>query len=336
LVAFVGGLWAGAVVLRWSMSGMTGQTSGSLEHLAARGGDYDIIVVGSSFTKVNFLPAEFDAHMAELGHPVTSFGLGIKGMRGAEIAYYVDRVLDLHLPNLKLILADVSLDQNMLLDPEGGYQRRVIEWHDWPRFAMSVQHMFALVPDWKQRWTLLDLHLRHLLLNRLNIGFGLEAIASGVWFDGPAQIKPRGSLVTGRSVARGQRWKVERYLKGRTRHEAARDQLKEKRLRPANPPHFGFMEREIREVARRHHTPIAFILSPVLSDARFETKVKNDTPLEVLDFDDPARYPELYDPGMRYDPGHLSYDGSLIFSRALADQVATRFFTNPAALSAAR
>jgi hypothetical protein len=238
----------------------------------------------------------------------------------------VDKVLSLHLPKLKLILADVSLDQDMLIDPQGGYQRRIIEWHDWPRFLLSVKHLFSLVPEWKERWPYLNAHIRHLLLNRLDIGYGLEALASNVWFDGPAQIKPRGSLVTGRSVARGQRWKVEKYAKGRTKHEAARDQLAEKRLRPANPPRPGLFEREMREVARRHHVPIAFILSPVLSDARFETKVANDTPLEVLDFDDPSLYPELYEVEKRYDPGHLSYDGSVLFTRALAQQVVDHFY----------
>jgi hypothetical protein len=32
---------------------------------------------------------------------VQSFGLGIKGMRGAEIHHYIERILELHLPKLK-------------------------------------------------------------------------------------------------------------------------------------------------------------------------------------------------------------------------------------------
>jgi hypothetical protein len=336
LIAFLGGLWAGTEVWRWSLSDMTGQTAGSIEHLADRGGDYDIVVIGSSLTRVNFLPAEFDAAMAELGHPVTSFGLGIKGMRGAEIHYYVDKVLQMHLPKLKLILADVSLDQEMLIDTDGGYQRRIIEWHDWPRFLLSVRQVISQVPTWTERWPYLDAHVRHLLLNRLNIGFGIEALSSGVWFDGPAPIKSRTLLVTGRSIARNQRWKVDKYLKNRTRHEAARDQLAEKRLRPPDRPRSALFERELRDLARRHHVQLAFILSPVLSDARFETQVKNDTPLEVLDFDDPAHYPELYEPDKRYDPMHLSYGGSLAFTRALAQQVTLHFYDEgkPATASA--
>ena len=145
LVAFACGLVAGTEVMRWTLANQPSQTGGMLEHLEAYGGDYDVIVVGSSFTKVNFLPKEFDQHMAELGHPVTSFGLGMKGMRGAEIHYYVERILDLHLPKLKWILCDVSLDQNMLLDPAAGFQRRTIEWHHWPQFLLILPPVLALL-----------------------------------------------------------------------------------------------------------------------------------------------------------------------------------------------
>jgi hypothetical protein len=329
LVAFVGGLWVGTELLRWSVSAMTGQTAGALEHLIAQGDKYDVIVVGSSLTKRNFVPAVFDQRMAELGHPVTSFGLGADGMRGAEIHYYIDRVLNLHLPKLKLILADVSLDQNQVIDLSGDYQyeRRLIDWHDWPRFWLSVQHVFTRVPRWKDRIALFDIHLGYTLINRCNIGYGLEALRSGLWIDGPEKIKPREELDSGLWYARGQRRLVARYLKRRAWHESQRARIAQARSVPAASPQSAFMERAMRDLARRHHMRIAFILAPLLADLRFETEVPNDTPLEVLDFDDPNTYPDLYVPEIRYDK-HLSYDGSVLLTRALADQVASRFFTN--------
>jgi hypothetical protein len=332
LVAFVGGLWAGTEILRWSISGMTGQSEGRLEHLAVHGGDYDIIVVGSSFTRINFVPSVFDQRMAELGHPVTSFGLGINGMRGAEIHYYLDRILSLRLPRLKLILADVSLDQNALLNPDNGYQRRLIEWHDWTRFLLSVRHVFLRVPKWKDRIGILDAHVRYLLLNRCNVGAGLEALYRRIWIDGPDKIKPRDELVAGPWLAAGQGRRVERYLKRRAWHESAREKLKQERSVPATEPHSGFMQRAMRDLARRHHTRIAFTLAPILADMRFETEVAHDAPLEVIDFDDPAAYPDLYEPNMRYDK-HLSYEGSVLLTRALADQVAARFYAKPGSSS---
>lgn len=335
VVAFLSGLWAGTEVLRWSVSGLTGQTAGALEHLIAEGSKYDVIVVGSSLTKRNFVPAVFDERMAELGHPVTSFGLGADGMRGAEIHYYIDRVLNLHLPKLKLILADVSLDQNQVIDLSGDYQyeRRLIDWHDWPRFWLSVRHVFKQVPTWKERIPLFDIHLGYTLINRCNIGYGLEALRTGLWIDGPEKIKPREELDSGLWYARGQRRQVERYLKRRLWHESERERLKQARSAPPVAPHSAFMERAMRDLARRHHMRIAFILAPLLADLRFKTEVPNDTPLEVLDFDDPNKYPELYEPEIRYDK-HLSYDGSVLLTRTLADQVAARYFANPVSSSA--
>jgi hypothetical protein len=43
----------------------------------------------------------------------------------------------------------------------------------------------------------------------------------------------------------------------------------------------------------------------------------------MLDFSDPARYPELYDPRHRYDSDHLNLAGAEMFSRLLAARIAS-------------
>jgi hypothetical protein len=84
----------------------------------------------------------------------------------------------------------------------------------------------------------------------------------------------------------------------------------------------NLIERAIAELARKRGKEVAFLLSPMLYDARFDPNVPGREPLHVIDLDDPAGYPELYDPAMRYDELHLIYSGAVPYTRAIADQLA--------------
>ena len=55
-----------------------------LEHLAADPDAYDLVYLGSSTVYRHFVPAVFDARMAELGYPLRSLNLGAPGLGGFE------------------------------------------------------------------------------------------------------------------------------------------------------------------------------------------------------------------------------------------------------------
>jgi hypothetical protein len=319
LLAFLCGLLLGTSALRASIAALPSPTAGALEHLAKFGDDYDLIVVGSSLTKVNFMPGVFDAHMAELGHPVRSFSFGMKGMRGAELHYYVERVLQLPLRRLKWLIVDVSLEQDMLLDPDGGYTWRAIEWHAPVQAWLGVEQVLASPEPFQRKLRVIAAHARHLLLNRGNVGKGIDALAEGIWFSPPRKVMSRGALVA-RFIPGRQGWKGDRYLRGRKRHEAQRRALKWSR-RTNTQLHPGFIERAIAELARARGKQVAFLLSAMLVDARFDSSVPGAKPLNVIDLNNPDRYPELYDPEMRYDEVHLTSAGSVPYTRAIADQL---------------
>jgi hypothetical protein len=317
--AFLCGLLVGTRALRASIAALPSPTAGALEHLAKFGDDYDVIVVGSSLSKVNFMPTVFDEHMAELGHPVRSFSFGMKGMRGAELHYYVERVLQLPLRRLKWLIVDVSLKQDMLLDPDGGYTERAIAWHAPTQAWLGVEQVLASSEPLLHKLKVIAAHARHLLLNRGNVGKGLEALADGTWFSLPHRVMSRGALVA-RFIPGGQREKVDRYLRGRARHEAQRRALKWSRRRNTTL-HPGFIQRAIADLAHARGKPVAFLLSAMLIDSRFDARVPGAKPLNVIDLDDPSRYPELYEPEMRYDELHLTSAGSVPYTRAIADQL---------------
>jgi hypothetical protein len=324
VLSFLFGLLAGASLLRQTVAALPSETAGALEHLQAYGEGYDVIVVGSSLTKLNFVPAVFDARMAEAGHPVRSFGFGLNGVRGGELHYYVERVLALRLPRLRWLVVDVSLDQDLLPQRDEGDSRRAIAWHAPLQTWLAIRHTLAQAKPGPVRAEAVAVHLRQLLLNRGNVGMGLDALRTAIWLDPPPKVKTRGALVAGAFLARGQEWKVKRYLATRSRHEAARRNVKYlRRTRAATAP--GFYPQAERELARARGKSIAFLLSAMLFDTRFDPEVPGDEPLRVIDLNDPARYPELYAPDARVDGLHLTYAASVQYTQAIADSLAAQW-----------
>jgi hypothetical protein len=58
------------------------------------------------------------------------------------------------------------------------------------------------------------------------------------------------------------------------------------------------------------------------ADRRAEARLSAEAGVPVLRYDLPDAYPELYDPALRFDSGHLSAEGARHFSRLLARDVA--------------
>ena len=111
---------------------------------------------------------------------------------------------------------------------------------------------------------------------------------------------------------------------GITRSSLSWARLKVARKKPKKRARDNRLPVEWRRMFESRGIEVAFILSPNLGDARMKKKVRGEPPLRFFDFNDPAKYPELYKPDMRYDRGHLTYVGSQIFTRKLAAKVAAR------------
>ena len=70
------------------------------------------------------IPPVFDARMKEHGHDIQSINVGLSGLRGGELDYYLDRILALRMPKLKWILCDVTLDQLRPIKAHGSSDAR--------------------------------------------------------------------------------------------------------------------------------------------------------------------------------------------------------------------
>jgi hypothetical protein len=81
--------------------------------------------------------------------------------------------------------------------------------------------------------------------------------------------------------------------------------------------------RRIAGEARGRGVELVLVVMPGLSaDRRAEARLSAEAGVPVLRYDLPDAYPELYDPALRFDSGHLSAEGARHFSRLLARDVA--------------
>lgn len=81
---------------------------------------------------------------------------------------------------------------------------------------------------------------------------------------------------------------------------------------------FELVAQIAREVRARGVEFVLVILPSQSANRPFEERLSEELGSLVLRYNLPERYPQLYDPAMRFDSGHLSHEGALYFSRILA------------------
>jgi hypothetical protein len=268
---------------------------------------------------------------------VRAFGFGMKGLRGGELDYYIERVLALDMPKLKWLLVDVTLEQIRGLEPGNWYKRRLIRWHGIDQVRTLHAAFSANSDDRLANLQRLRPHLAHLLLNLTNVGEGVEALRSDVWLGDAPVVRSRSAFFPPKSNAARQAAAGERYARGHRGFARWSKALAEARRR-TQPARDNAVMRAWRDRIRARGLEPVFVLSPILSDARFPTAVAGDEPLPVLDFNDPVAFPALYEPTLRKDTSHFHRGGADVFSIALAETLAdwiARRALRPAAVTAA-
>jgi hypothetical protein len=78
------------------------------------------------------------------------------------------------------------------------------------------------------------------------------------------------------------------------------------------------LEAIAREVTEAGIEFVLVVLPQQSADRKIEEQLAERLGVPVLRYNRPGRYPELYEPKMRFDSGHLSAEGALWFTRQLA------------------
>jgi hypothetical protein len=319
----------------WVGSDLIGQ---KLALLAAQADDYDAIFVGSSRIYRQLEPETFDAVFAAAGVPMRSFNLGAPDMRMLEVLFLARRLLDNPPRRLDLVVIDAESDP-LFIREENLRSERIVRWHDARNGAAILREVRRTSAAPAEALHRAGRHAPPLALHvtQLGRGHGLLARLTGSnAFEFP--LDQRGffagdeEMVISPSPAQ----RAELELFSRRLHDDL-DRWHRDIARLAQSPRSGALTdpfeielfAELERLAERAGVRAVFLI-----DARPEETpnlvwaAENGVVSTLLRFDDPRRYPQLYDPALRFDRHHVSKAGARIYSAEVARRI---FETRPPA-----
>lgn len=280
-----------------------------LEEVLARHDECQVLIIGPSYVGEGISEEAFERESKKFGPALRVCKYAPGGLRGYELRHVLDVFLDKPWPKLKVLVIDISLGSSIDFDPANWFNPRLVDWHTfdsvpWLWHYYTHRRRASL---WREAPELLG-HFEHLLANYLGIGRGTY-LASKLRIlshrDPPDEPRVRNAF-------RRHRAKGAAYEKLRRRliREKARARARHKTMHLEWP-------RELLQLARAHgQRRVVFIVSPIL--ARKPPPARGRGEPVVLDFEDPARYPELYTEDVRGTTSHLNSRGAPIYSALLA------------------
>jgi hypothetical protein len=312
----------------WLGSDLIGQKLGVL---AEDVHDYHAVFLGSSRIYRQLDPVVFDRVFEDAGRAMRSFNLGAPDMRMPEVLYLARWLIDQSPRRLELLVVDAESDP-LFIREQNLRSERIVRWHD-PR------NVAAILGEVRRSSgaPALALHRagRHsapflLHLTQLGRGHGLLLGATGA-LQVEFPLEQRGFFAGDEELAitpsAAQRQELELFS---SRLHGDLDRWRRDIERLSGLPRSGELTdpfeielfTELERLAASAGVRTVFLL-----DARPEQTpnlvwaAENDVVSTLLRFDDPHRYPELYDPALRFDRHHLTREGARIYTTEVARRI---------------
>lgn len=312
------------------------QVKEKIEWFRAHRDEYTAIFLGTSRVRRHIVPSLFDRLAAEQGMEMKSFNLGVDTLMAPEDSYVLELALAAKPSRLRYVFIELSFFRANFA-AQAPNTIRAGYWHDWERTRAVVDHLIdqdlqrikPLKKRKKNRWStwlrettewtsLVTEHGRLFLQRALNFGrvAALWPATAGV----RTLTNPLGPLGPGLdgfipsaddTVVRGEALAAYEEELAKLKAGPPRQRLMDEAPNAA-------LERLVAKVRRAGAEPI-LIIAP--SQSGYTNQPRRDL-APILDFSDPVRWAELFDPKYRADAGHLNTEGAEVFTRALAD----RFF----------
>ena len=303
-----------------------------LDWLEAHGAQYDTFFIGSSRVHRQIIPDLFDTEMAALGVKTNSFNLSGDGMRPPEDEFVMERAFTGRTAPVRLLLVECNPLESSIADDDAGTARTVY-WHDARRMLRLWRNCWtpSCAPEpkatryvsrvWKRLRDFPE-HIQHWAWNAGRLGQGNEKIVEMLFgapkIDGTWKIGTDGYNAP----------KTAELMSG----SALRAYGKDVAAVIKSPPLLDYEDVESqvalawkKALAEKMGARLVLIGSPYARGTVFAPRDR----IPFLNYSDPAKYPELYAPENRRDPGHLNVRGSEIYTRLIARQIAEALKTQP-------
>ena len=282
-------------------------------HIEDHRSTYSLMFVGSSRVFHEFIPKQFDAALAAKGHPeVKSFNFGQDGMWPPESLYMIRQILALKPKGLRWVFIDLMQIKPFLEGNETSL--RGVYWHDWKHTAIALEHC-AESPDldrpWSERGAQCYNHLTLFTQRLLNAGSGSHRFLVAMKL--ARDKKPEPLPDDG--------WEPGPYRKlspedvRSFKSELAK--LATVQPKPMPPLLRKSLEDLVAEIRAAGAEPVFVVASGFFGRERFTDWLPG---VPLFRFDDPEKFPELYNYEHRFDIHHLDATGAKDATRRLADR----------------
>ncbi len=298
--------------------------------VAEHGAEYDTLFLGSSRMHYGLRPDVFDARMAELGHPTSSFNSALSGMRMHDVVQMLDWVVDNRSPRLKRVVIELhSFDQ--AIRGHQWFSDQDLEMHAPGVFWMRVCSVLLSNNTWFDKMSQLHYVALHSVSNALRLGQGTRMLQDCL-------TRARGARLPDAYDVRDGGWQdvatvqlphmVKEHEEFLTKPAQVEQQLQWKVLRKRIEVLEGGLNLDaVRSMASKLRNigiePVFVVMPTYSCDFNGRDGVAEIArEICVLELDDPMPNRRIYDWSFYYDPSHLNAAGSSIFSRYLADRIA--------------
>jgi len=285
------------------------------------------VYIGTSRVYRSFMPTVIDPIVSTEAAPFRSFNLGMAGMVGLEADALLREVLAMGPERLEWVIVELPTWGAVVSGEWWQQSDRTVRWHGVESTCLAMVSLW-LARDSVHQW--LDMCVKHarLFVRRMtNLGLGpavVGAFAGAEDLDFAMHVEgfldARGfrslELETDPDV-RKRRWA---FLKDQDGYyERVRD-LGRPRRRIGGLQRYNLvaLRRQI-EAVRGAGARIVFVTPPTLNASPMLNALARSGHLpELLAFNDPAAFPELYETRHRFDKEHLNDEGAVEFSRLFA------------------
>jgi hypothetical protein len=292
---------------------VAGPVEKRMESLHAERDSCSILFVGPSYVDDQVIPQAFNQEAERIGLGEKACKFGTTALRGYELRTVIERVLRQDWPRLRLVVIDITLGDTIDFKPENWLNQRVIEWHTFGVVPWLFDYYAREPPERGDALPRFTAHAKHLLAHYAEVGRGVEALRSFNVFE---RLRPPAEPTVEPPRRRKRRVRGARY----ERHVA-----KMIATRRTSGPKYGSSDwaLELRSLVRDHDKEAYFLIAPVLySPSVPRRSVRGKDRLVVLNFNDPLRYPELYEQRVRGNTSHIRRAGSVRYSELLANEIA--------------
>ena len=321
LVAFAA---TSALVGRLTGEPELGDLSRKLRAFEAGKDGYEVLFLGSSRVQRGVDPLLFDAELARRGIELRSFNLGVAGMKPHAANFLLREVLAAQPARLRFVVVEID-GWDPDLPAVNRYGRRAIHWHDGAETLSALRSTLAADKPWPARVELAVQHLLHLGARLTAAGRGPDAVGN--------LLEPADRTVPELPSRGFKAFPVapldepshhpfrQRFQREQASYRRAVTELADGPPRgPAGIPDFRLAALSAQaKLLRQAGIEPVYLLPPIPRPSpEVDLLARRGAIPNLLAFNRPDLFPELFEVEQRFDHEHLNRHGAEAFTRHLA------------------